>query len=136
MKALSPSQIAIACSKCAHFNGIQNDTCEAGVSYEPFRGSLPCLKQFDKGLHVCTSRRWITAEEAQAEHAEAEKAIARMNLALPLVSLFKAITRDGGASSFSEPCPACQGTLRVQIARSNLHARVCCTTPGCIQWIE
>jgi hypothetical protein len=33
-------------------------------------------------------------------------------------------------------CPNCGTDLVIHIARSNLHARVCCKTKGCVNWIE
>lgn len=133
---LTEKQAEKMMGRCVHFNGVLNDCCDAGVSYEPFTGSLPCLKTFDQGRHLCEKRRWRTRAEVEAEHAEHESHTAKFALALPLVSECKAVTYGGGDSSFIKACPVCGGVLRIQIARCNLHARVHCSTDGCVRWIE
>jgi hypothetical protein len=58
---------------CNHFNGIQNETCRAGISYKSVRhdGKLPCLKS--EGISdQCPSAIFPSAQEA-AEQARVEK---------------------------------------------------------------
>lgn len=123
-------------SSCRHFNGIQNDCCEAGVSFNQFTGSLPCLKFTDKGTFTCDKRQFHTREEVEDEHAAMEAYIALLQRVQPVVSECKAITRSGGVSSFSRVYPVCGAALRIEVARINLHARVHCATDGCARWIE
>ncbi len=49
--------------RCRHFNGVQNDICEAGINFralvgEPFYGwvkRLPCLKEYGSGINCGVS---------------------------------------------------------------------------------
>lgn len=134
---LTTKQLERACGRCVHFKGMMvSDCCAVGVFNAAFNGSLPCLKHFDKGLHTCESRRYVTPEEAQAEEDEHEAWSLRVNAALPIVAACKQITATGGATSFSHVCPICGAELRIRISPGNLHAKVSCITPNCILWIE
>lgn len=68
-------------SRCKYFNGVQNDTCEAGVIYEnlpreknPARGiiGIPCI---NPNLDCCAKREYPTDAEAKAEADEMNAAI-------------------------------------------------------------
>lgn len=133
---LTEKQAEQAMSSCSHFNGIQNQCCKAGVSFAQFTGSLPCLKFTDKGTFTCDKRRWHTREEVEAEHAAMDAFTDLLRKVQPVVVECKKITRSGGVASFSKECPVCGALLRIEIARSNLHARVHCATDGCARWIE
>lgn len=133
---LTPKQLDIACSRCTHFNGIQNTACEAGVSYASFPGTKPCLDRFNRDGATCDKRRAVTADEAQAEEDEHEAWSLQMNKALPIVAECKEITSKGGDTSFSRVCPICGQELRIRVSPGNLHAKVTCKTSNCIFWIE
>lgn len=67
---------------CEHFNGIQHDCCEAGVSYDSVRDSngrvpvaFPCLPGFRPATTTCDKRKLPTREEAERIEADREKAI-------------------------------------------------------------
>jgi len=52
--------------RCRHFNGIQNEKCEAGLEY-PDPRELPCLKE---GNAVCEKYSSFTAEELAEQEKE------------------------------------------------------------------
>lgn len=56
---------------------------------------------------------------------------------LPLIAGMKQRRGIGEFMSEEHPCPACgEGTLAVQLASSNGHARCKCSTQGCVAFIE
>ncbi len=63
---------------CRHFNGVQNDTCRAGVPYDSVRVQekrLPCFK--NQGCsHLCASASFRTSAELDVEVARQEAAAA------------------------------------------------------------
>ncbi len=118
--------------RCAHFTGVQDGRCAAGIAYvEP----LPCLR--DQGgagrdeLAPCAARRWTTRAEAEAAIASTDAAIARVHLCL------KAIRRRHGKATGlddSMPCPTgCGGTLHYAIVGG--HVRGQCSS-GCVSWMQ
>lgn len=133
---LTEKQAEQAMSSCSHFNGIQNECCKAGVSFAQFTGSLPCLKFTDKGTFTCDKRRWHTREEVEAEHAAFEAYTELLSKVQPIVNECRIAAAQRNVTSHSKNCPVCGGMLRIEIARSNLHARVHCSTDGCARWIE
>lgn len=76
--------------KCRHFNGIQNPTCKASVSYADVRSPKeladmqihPCL-DLPMGARTrcpdtCPSRSWLTQEEHEAHERELKAAVQRL----------------------------------------------------------
>jgi hypothetical protein len=68
----------IAC-ECIHFNGIQNKTCKAGVSYLDVRDSSgkgmykwPCHND-DNATTTCAKAEFLAAEEAQRQADELDR---------------------------------------------------------------
>lgn len=69
-------------TKCVHFTGVQNVTCEAGIRYLDVRDSgakfpanFPCFS--DNGHQKpCPSAKWRTPEEADAEAKRIEDGFA------------------------------------------------------------
>ena len=61
--------------KCRHFNGIYNDTCEAGISYDSVRDTstrpyhLPCFKE-DGCAERCQHTSYLTDAEVEAKERE------------------------------------------------------------------
>lgn len=133
---LGREQLAMACARCAHYNGFPKRVCEAGVNYSIFPGTPPCLDKFNRDGATCDKRRAVTPEEAQAEQDEHEAWSLKMNAALPIVAECKKITANDGANHHLRVCPICAAELLIQVSRHNLHARVQCKTPNCIFWIE
>jgi hypothetical protein len=116
-----PSLAAQVRRKCVYFNGIGNETCEAGVRYEDVmrdeaerRSRYPCLRgRTRKGQRnppdTCPKRRWPTEDEVQ-EHVEASEAMLD-----DFLSKLKADTcphcdadverhRQAGRCVYAEPC--------------------------------
>lgn len=75
-------------TKCVHFTGVQNETCEAGVRYRDVAGGrshlavLPCLPPMPHKAHetpaTCASKRLPTEAEIAASEAEFEQAMERL----------------------------------------------------------
>jgi hypothetical protein len=74
--------------KCRHFNGIQHDCCDAGVSYKSVRdGSAkgpyrwPCNTVMDQGrgpaVTVCERRSLLTQDEHAQQETELRAAVDR-----------------------------------------------------------
>lgn len=133
-------------NRCVHFNGIQNDACRAGVSYETFRKErvagkdwMPCLKDAAGDCVHCEQRRWPTAEEVEAELAEDEKHFAKM------MAGANAVCTDAANRGFKKgnggvgvvTCPVCNGGLiRYSVSAYNGHRHAKCTTDGCVCFME
>jgi hypothetical protein len=131
-------EIPILMRKCRHFNGIQHNECEAGVSYSTVRAplsaeraaregrsmALPC---FGDAEAACDRRSYLSREEAEAKWDRDEETTAQTLEALAEVSRQK-------EKSGSIVCPRCLGVLRYARA-SNGHSRALCNTEGCISWI-
>jgi hypothetical protein len=66
--------------RCKHFNGVQNDACEAGVRYvdvRPKGAKLPCrVHKRGEELPPCERRCFPTEAEVDAEIAEADAELA------------------------------------------------------------
>lgn len=70
--------------ECRHFNGIQHDTCKAGVRYDAVRDEsarpyrFPCLDTGKGCPDTCTARSLLTQEEHAEKEREMRAAVARM----------------------------------------------------------
>jgi len=85
---------------CKHFNGIQHDTCRAGIAYKQFLNenypNFPCLTRQDGTLSgACASFEFSTEDEIEAHEKASAQAAA---------NYFKALN--------AHVCPECgQSTL-------------------------
>lgn len=134
-----PNPLDQIMARCVHFTGLGEEQCAAGVRYERFENApgFPCLKKFDHGGHTCEQRRWTTQEEAEAILARHAVLEAKMAKATAVVNRCKEDFEQTQQTAFEEPCPACfDGRLRINIASSNGHAWVRCSTPDCVRWQE
>lgn len=121
--------------RCAHFTGVQNETCKAGVRYSDVRSDhrIPCLK-WDANGAECASAQWPTREEAEAYVAKSEAGIERIGTCLKAIK-----AKHGKARGIQDsmPCPNnCGGTLHYSIAGVNGHVWGTCSTEGCAQWMQ
>lgn len=132
-------------SRCVHFNGVQNKTCEAGISYDSVRVAgqgFPCLRgKFDKHGEelACNTRRWPTEEEIAAECEEADRDIAETLLALDAINKDAAQHgyKKGNGGTGEVACPVCStGKLRYRVAGYNGHRAAKCSTDGCVCFME
>ncbi len=124
-------------SGCIHFNGIQNKTCKAGISYDSMKPPLPCLRNVSHGLAIpeCPKREWPSEEQIEKELAESE---ARSNRFMLLTPLLAKIRKDHKGESWRgiEVCPVCKGKIHISITAYNGHTRGQCETKDCLAWIE
>lgn len=132
-------------NRCAHFTGIQHDTCQAGISYatvktaktdtEPFR--FACFANESHGL-TCAAAKFPTRAEAETEHVADEAQMARFSLAHRKAhddAKAKGYAKNHGGVSQCV-CPVCNGTLRYSVASYNGHMHGKCETEGCVSWME
>jgi hypothetical protein len=145
MRTLSRDPVLRKMNVCAHFNGIQHDACDAGVSYSavreagtestPFR--FACFRDESNGL-TCEKAHFPMREEAEAEKRADDAAFARHAQAHRAAhddAKAKGYGRGHGGNS-SLICPLCQGTLRYSVAAYNGHMHARCETTGCVSWME
>ena len=130
---------------CVHFNGIQHDTCEAGIRYDSIHGSGPgwaahmvCL-QDPKATARCGSLTLLTRPEAEKLVDERKERMERFLICVGEAhnhAKAQGLKRgNGGAGEI--PCPArCGGTLRYTVASVNGHMHGRCSTNGCVSWME
>jgi hypothetical protein len=114
--------------KCVHFNGIQHETCKAGVAYKSVRDSAarpyrwPCLTLTDgPAATTCAQYRALTDEEWAAIDREISEAIDRMGArrkAGQCVECGAAIARREvvGRCLYVEPCGHRQGQVNDEFA--------------------
>lgn len=162
---IAASVAAKRAARCRHFNGVQNNRCEAGKCYEELgeKGHrLPCLpllvREGDK-VAKCELYATFTAEEISEQMSQineirgVEIARAAVMDHLKLRGLNKdpevhAADRDNlhrwytpqphywyGAGRM--PCPVCKnGVLSYSRAGVNGHIRAACSTDKCVRWVE
>ena len=133
---------------CAHFTGVQHETCKAGVNYHEQFGtgmgcfaSIACTQAYprdDFPMKECPSVQYPNREEAEAEESDREMRSKRCMEAMRAAHAdaeakgFK--KGNGGASSMK--CPLCEtGELRYSVASYNGHMHAGCTS-GCVSWME
>lgn len=56
--------------RCRHFNGIQNDLCEAKIGYPEYKNNLPCFGNTDQ---PCDGYSPFTAEELVEQEAKIQR---------------------------------------------------------------
>lgn len=129
--------------KCSHFNGVQNNHCEAGVEYSTLTADgehcLPCLGRTlggTKPLAECPKFQKQTPEEIEARKKEIQEAMARMVATFPWIASVKARYPRGKGGSGKDACPICRGTIHYSVAAYNGHMHAQCETKGCVNFIE
>lgn len=134
---------------CRHFNGTQHDCCEAGVNYRGLAGEpslgcmthIPCLPGFDPKhgpMAECVHRSVYTQAEAEQAFKDSEAAMERHLKAFRAAhddAKSKGLKRGHGGHS-EVPCPICGGVIQYAVASVNGHMHACCSTGGCVQWME
>lgn len=133
-------------NRCVHFNGIQNETCKAGVSYDVFRNNrvagkdwMPCLKDAGGDCVHCEKRLWPTPEEIEAELEADEKLMKKMLTGCAAVyeDAEKRGLRKGSGGTGEVPCPVCEtGVIHYSVAGYNGHRHARCTTANCVCFME
>ena len=127
---------------CKHFNGVQNDCCDAGVEYKSIAIAFkyrPCMPTSILSTPNTTCNKFyaITKEEEAQAEADHKDAFIRV------VAARLAITDIHGTKKPLEfikdqmPCPVCKsGDLHYTISNYNGHIHGQCTTAKCVFWME
>ncbi len=135
-------------SKCKHYTGSINETCDAGVKYADVRKdnqpdpgySLPCIAKYNHAGATCEKCQLPTAAEIAADEAAMRLWVeqvgqARAAIVAHLGGPWKKGT-PGGSGQID--CPVCQqpSALRFSRSRYNGHIHARCNTPTCVNWME
>lgn len=139
---------------CIHFNGVQNNTCDAGIAYDSlstgpdgteYARLIPCLKRLaaegyqrtGRPIAECPQYLEPTPQQIAESEAASRAALERDLKVIPLINSLKAVHHGKGYRGVHD-CPACggKGTLHIALAASNNHSRGRCETAGCVAWIE
>lgn len=128
---------------CAHFNGFQNEACEAGVNYLALAGKvdgmalrMPCcgaIRRTQTDSISCEKFRLPTPEETKAEDDAIAAAVARVVKIGPWVTSVKKLLPNGGSGV--DVCPICKRVIQFSVAK-NHHMRAQCETQDCVNFIE
>jgi hypothetical protein len=126
---------------CVHFNGIQHETCEAGLNMRKVTSGEACgwaarmaCIQNDQTEAVCENYTEPTDEQIKASNEELDKLMENMKLVYPLISKFKQENPSGGQGEVE--CPVCKGVMQYSVSGYNLHCHGKCKTEGCLSWME
>ena len=128
--------------ECKHYNGVFQETCEAGISYVALvpdqRGRvyrLPCAT-FEKSVDQvsCDAYETYTEEELEAHEKAWDARMERIRIIMPVVSQWRKKAPWGRVEVIE--CPACKGKLHLSQAASNGHVWGKCETEGCASWME
>ena len=122
--------------RCIYFNGVQNETCKAGIAYTLFKGKIPC---FERNEVICDKLHLPTKEEAEAEIDEMDRASEKTLNAVKATheDAIKKGLRKGHGGYGTLPCPTgCGGMLEYSVSSYNGHIHGRCKTPHCVQWME
>lgn len=137
--------IKSALSKCRHFNGIQNKSCKAGVSYEKAEDGdntmIPCIPKHISAEHPAWSCDLFQIMSQSEAEQDADSRLVVMNRGILIRNAAHNDAkvrgyRRGNGGYGSVPCPACGGTIRYSVAGLNGHMHGACSTLGCASWME
>lgn len=126
---------------CKHYRAMSShETCKAGVEYATFQGqpfdARPCFHK----CGGCELAIYRTEEEIAAEEAWFEERLEKTGKAREAI-----VTHLGGPWKRGAPgasgcidCPACGGNQTLAFSRAgyNGHIHACCSTEGCVSWME
>lgn len=127
-------------NSCRYFNGpVHNESCKAGVNYRQLGDDsragyftrLPCVvnSPFVKEPANCEKLSPYTKEELDAKLTEIEKRSVATTKAIAAI-------RKQKSQSGTVQCPLCEKNITYSVAQSNGHIWACCSTEGCLQWMQ
>lgn len=147
---------------CMHFNGVQNDMCKRGVSYEVNwpAGPKPCIQLLHKsargGTYLkpgeepaetkpfpgadkakpCPLYQEPTSEEVQADREDSERSLARTFAAIKVAGAWRVKPKPVTDRYEVVECPVCKGRLHLSQSSYNGHVHGKCETEACVSWME
>lgn len=132
-------------SKCRHFTGTSNVTCDKGVVYsevrdlskEGAREKYPCFKEGE--CLKCEYRSFYTPEEVKQLVEDIELHSDRAMVAVVAAKADakeKGLVKGKGGQS-KVKCPNCEdGMISYSVAAINGHMWARCSTKDCCAWME
>lgn len=145
VKAFNQRNRAKRAMACVHFNGVQHETCKAGVNYHALAGigfgcwkRLPCMPKDDGADEVvaCEKRQTETPEQTAAREADGDAAWERLKLAIAVASKWRSKPKPAANRSEVVECPCCGGRLLLTQSAHNGHVHGRCDSDGCVSWME
>lgn len=134
-----------SCKHDNHEGGLRKQTwvCAAGVKWfdlvKPQAGCMlrhPCSWREGDEQVTCPKFEPTPIEEGIAKDKSFEEMECRMTLVLPVVAKVKKEHRNQDWRG-EVPCPAgCGGVLALTHSAYNGHVWGCCSTVGCLNWME
>lgn len=147
---------------CVHFNGVQNNQCKRGISYEEYwpMAPKPCVKLLHKssrgGTYLrpgeapaetkpfpgsdkaepCEFYEEPTAEQVRAYREKIEVATGRTFAAIKIANVWRVRPKPGVDRQEVVECPVCEGRLHLSQSAHNGHVNGTCETAGCVSWME
>lgn len=136
---------------CKHYNGVQHDKCEAGVTYLDItlgmgtpECSRPCVvgarRNYNPLGATCDKCEMPTAEELAAKEERDRKSMEGMKKArAAIVAYLGGPWKEGmPAKSGYITCPVCEAASGLRFSRAgyNGHIHAACSTEGCVAWME
>ena len=121
--------------ECKHFNGVQNKTCKAGVTYDKNFSALPCtsnVRRVKTESMACDKFSQITEQMRKKEKEESDK---RFKLIMETIALIKEKHGDDKGLSDQIECPKCKGRLGYSISGYNGHIHACCENK-CVAFMQ
>lgn len=111
-------------SKCIHFTGLGNETCDIGIRYDdvkipnvrPFK--IPCLKDSLLSGGSCEKVCFPSDEEVEKEVAKIEEESDRVT---SIIIKAKEHYKNTDETEGCVECPSCKGKLFYNISTSNGH---------------
>lgn len=147
---------------CKHFNGVLNDRCGRGVSYEVNwpASPKPCVRLIHKSANggtylkpgevpvetrpfpgaerakPCPLYEEPTDEQVQTDRVESEAALMRTMAAIRVAGEWRVKPKPSADRFEVVECPVCAGRLNLAQYASNGHVHGHCETEGCVRWME
>lgn len=132
---------------CNHYRAmVEHDACEAGISYDTFKGmpfdKRPCFRKdrYEAVRPGCDLVEFPT--DAEIDETEAWMKERFVKIALARAAIVEAC---GGAWKRGMPgltgvidCPGCSQHMTLHYSRAgyNGHIHAKCDTPNCVSWME
>jgi hypothetical protein len=134
---------------CLHFNGVQNEACEAGISIRSLVGGddlgwakrTPCFKHHETDT-ACPDYEEPTEKEIVEWEEKIKKSQEGIFTAIAMImektdadpDFNHELGKKKGCSGTIE-CPVCKSELHYSVAGGNNHIHGKCSRTDCLSWM-